>query len=186
MSHEVPLNATTLANPELIEHAEATAFGLNPGGWVALSMIVVIALLVWKGAPRAIGRALDKKIASIREQLDEAAKLRAEAEALKAEYEAKAAAAKSEADAIVAHARAEADQILAKAKDDTETLIGRRTRMAEDKIAAAERTAIAEVRAKAADAAARAAATLIAERHDADSDKALVDRTIAGLGQRLN
>jgi F-type H+-transporting ATPase subunit b len=186
MSHQVPLNATTLAQPEVIEHAEATALGLNPGGWVALSMIVVIALLIWKGAPKAIGRALDKKIASIREQLDEAAKLRAEAEALKAEYQAKAEAAEGEAAAIVAHARAEAETILAKAKEDTETLVQRRQRMAEDKIAAAERAAVAEIRAKAADVSARAAAALIAERHGAEDDKALVDRTIAGLGQRLN
>jgi F-type H+-transporting ATPase subunit b len=186
MSHDVSLNATTLASPGELEHAEATALGLNPGGWVALSMIVVIALLIWKGAPRAIGKALDKKIASIREQLDEAARLRAEAEALKAEYQAKAAAADGEAAAIVAHARAEADAILARAKDDTELLVQRRQRMAEDKIATAERAAVAEIRAKAADVAARAAAALIAERHDAGSDKALVDRTIAGLGQRLN
>jgi F-type H+-transporting ATPase subunit b len=186
MAHDVPLNTATLASPGVIEHAEATAFGLNPGGWVALSMIVVIALLVWKGAPRAIGRALDKKIASIREQLDEAAKLRAEAEALKAEYQAKAASAESEAAAIVAHARAEADAILAQAKDDTEMLVQRRQRMAEDKIAAAERAAVAEIRARTADVAARAAAAIIAERHDAGSDKALVDKTIAGLGQRLN
>jgi len=58
--------------------------------------------------------------------------------------------------------------------------------MAEDKIAAAERAAIAEVRAKAAEAATKAAAALIAERNDADSDKVLVDKAIAALGQRLN
>ena len=83
----------------------------------------------------------------------------------------------------MAHARAEAEQILAKAKDDTEQLVKRRQRMAEDKIAAAERAAIAEVRAKAADAATRAAAALIAERNDAEPDKALVDRTIANMGR---
>jgi F-type H+-transporting ATPase subunit b len=181
------LNATTVAtNPGAIEHGEMSFLGINPGGFVALSMIVVIAIMVWKGVPRAIGRALDNKIAAIRAQLDEAAKLRAEAEALRAEIQAKAAAAESEAAQIVAHARAEADMILAKAKEETETLVQRRQRMAEDKIAAAERSAIAEVRAKAADAAARAAAALIAERNDADADKALVDKAIAGLGQRLN
>ncbi|WP_404709989.1 hypothetical protein [Sphingomonas sp. MMS24-J13] len=184
MSAAPHLNATTLAEPGMIEHSEATAFGLNPGGFVALSMIVVIALLIWKGGFKAIGSSLDKKIASIRAQLDEATKLRAEAEALKAEYQAKAAAAEGEAKAIVEHAQVEAQAILAKAKADTETLIERRQRMAEDKIAAAERAAIAEVRAKAAGAAAAAAATLIAEKHGAESDKALVDKTIAGL--RLN
>lgn len=181
------LNATTLVtNPGAIEHAEESFLGINPGGFVALSMIVVLGLLIWKGAFKAIGRALDTKIAGIREQLDEATKLRAEAEALRAEYLAKSAAAEGEAAQILAHARAEAEQILAKAKDDTEQLVKRRQRMAEDKIAAAERAAIAEVRAKAAEAATRAAASLIAERNDADSDKALVDKAIAALGQRLN
>jgi F-type H+-transporting ATPase subunit b len=181
-----PLNATTLVtNPGAIEH-EISFLGINPGGFVALSMIVVIGIMIWKGVPGAIGRALDKKIASIREQLDEASKLRAEAEALRAEYQAKAAAAQGEADQILAHARAEAEQILAKAKEDTELLVKRRVRMAEDKIAAAERAAIAEVRATAANAATKAAAALIAERNDADNDKALVDKAIAALGQRLN
>ena len=182
-----PINASTVAtNPGAIEHGEMSFLGINPGGFVALSMIVVLLIMIWKGVPRAIARALDKKIAAIREQLDEASKLRAEAETLRAEYQAKAAAAQQEADQIVAHARAEADQILAKAKHDTEQLVQRRTRMAEDKIAAAERTAIAEVRAKVADAAAKAAAALIAERNDPESDKTLVDKAIAALGQRPN
>jgi len=181
-----PLNATTLVtNPGAIEH-EISFLGINPGGFVALSMIVVIGIMLWKGVPAAIGRALDKKIASIREQLDEASTLRAEAEALRAEHQAKAAAAQGEADQILAHARAEAEVILSNAKAQTELLVQRRARMAEDKIAAAERAAIAEVRATAADAATRAAAALIAERNDADSDKALVDKAIAALGQRLN
>lgn len=186
MSAAPHLNATTLASPGELEHSEATALGLNPGGWVALSMIAVILILWWKGGFSGIGKSLDKKIALIRTQLDEATRLRAEAEALKAEYQAKAAAAEGEAQAIVAHAHVEAEAIVAKAREDTETLIERRRRMAEDKIAAAERSAIAELRAKAAGAAAAAAATLIAERHGADSDKGLVDRTIAGLGARLN
>jgi F-type H+-transporting ATPase subunit b len=180
------LNATTLANPGEIEHAEMTALGLPPGGWVALSMLVVIALLIWKKAPAAIAASLDKKIAAIRTQLDEAAKLRQEAEALKAEYERKSAAAAGEARSIVEHAHAEAAQIVEKARADAETLIERRSRMAEDKIAAAERAALAELRARAATAAASAAAQIIAERLDAGTDKALVDRTISSLGGRPN
>jgi F-type H+-transporting ATPase subunit b len=149
-------------------------------------MIVVIVLMIWKKVPAMIGGALDKKIAAIRVQLDEAARLRADAEALKAEYEAKAKAAAGEAEAILAHARGEADGIVAQARTDAANLIERRGKMAETKIAAAERAAIAEVRAKAASAAAAAATKLISERHDAGADKALVDKTIAGLGGRLN
>ncbi len=166
-----------------VPHAEPTAFGLDATAWVALAMLVVIALLLWKKVPAAIGRALDKKIAGIREQLDEASRLRADAEALKAEYQAKAAAAGAEAETMLERARHEADTIVAQAQSDSEALIARRQAMAENKIAAAERQAIAEIRAKAASAASAAAAQLIAQRHDAQADKAMVDQTIAGLGR---
>jgi F-type H+-transporting ATPase subunit b len=164
-------------------HADPTALGLNATAWVALAMLVVIGLMLWKKVPATIGRALDKKIAGIREQLDEASRLRAEAEALRAEYEAKAAGAAAEAQTILDRARHEADAIVQQAKVDAGSLIERRTRMAEDKIAAAERAAVQEVRARAATAAAAAAARLIAEQHDANADRAMVDQTIAGLGR---
>ena len=161
---------------------EPTAFGfLTPTSFVALAMIAVFALMIWKKVPAAVGKALDGKIAEIRSQLDEAKTLRAEAEALKAEYQAKAAAADGEAAAMVDRARAESKAIVAKAKTDAEALVERRTQMAEAKIAAEERAAIDEVRAVAARAATAAASRLIVERSDASSDKALVDEAIAGL-----
>ena len=163
--------------------AEPTFFGMNPGGWVALAMLVVFALLIWKKVPAAIGRALDSKIALIRDQIAEAESLRKEAEALKAEYEAKAASADKDRQALLERARHEADEIIAKAKADAEALIDRRTRMAEDKIAAEERTAVEQLRAVAADAASRAAARLIAERHDAGSDAKLVDEAITQIAR---
>ena len=165
-------------------HSEPAIFGiLDATVIVSLSMLVVIAIMLWKKVPAAIGAALDKKIAGIREQLDEAARLRSEAEALRAEYEAKAAAAGAEAQAMLDRARHEADGIVQQAKTDAAALVERRTRMAEDKIAAAERSAIAEVRAKAVTAATAAAERLIREQHDASADRAMVDHTIAGLGR---
>ena len=164
-------------------HADPAALGLNATAWVAVAMLVVIALMLWKKVPAGIARALDKKIAGIREQLDEAAQLRAEAETLRAEYEARSAAAVGEAQTMLDRARHEAESIVAQAQRDATSLVERRTRMAEDKIAAAERGAIAEVRAKVAQAAAVAAARLIAEQHDSSADRAMVDETIAGLGR---
>ena len=173
--------ATTADEGHGAPHAEPTALGLDATAWVALAMILVIALLLWKKVPAAIGKALDRKIEGIRQQLDEAAQLRAEAEALRAEQEAKSASAEAEAAAIVERARSEADAIVREAQANSDALIERRTRMAEDKIAAAERHAIDEVRARAAQAAAAAAEALIRRDMDAASDRALVDRTIAGL-----
>jgi F-type H+-transporting ATPase subunit b len=162
------------------EH-EINFHGITAPAFVALSMVVVL-LIIWKvGGFSTLGRGLDNKIATIRKQLDEATALRAEAEALRAEAQAKAAAAHKDAEMILAHAKVEADQLVAQAKLDADDLVVRRGKMAEDKIAAAERAAIAEVRAKAASAAAAAAASLIAQKHDAVADKTLVERTIAGL-----
>ena len=84
---------------------------------------------------------------------------------------------------MLARARSEAETIVEQAKADSAALVERRTRMAEDKIAAAERAAIAEVRAKAATAAAKAAEALIREGHDAGADKTMVDQAIQGLGR---
>src|SRR5436305_9797816 len=163
---------------------EPTFLGLDPGGWVALAMLVVFAILIWKKVPAAVGKALDGKIALIRDQLAEAEALRKEAEALRAEYEAKSASADKDREALLERAKHEADEIVAKAKVDAETLIGRRTRMAEDKIAAEERAAVDQLRAVAADAAAKAAARLIAERHDAATDAKLVDQAIGEIASR--
>ncbi len=178
-----PIHTTAGTEVPTEEHHEATAFGLNAGWWVALAMLVVFAILIWKKVPAAITRSLDDKIAAIRSQLDEAKALRAEAEALRKEYEKKAKSADKEAAAMIERASHEAEAIVAKADADASALIERRTRMAEDKIAAEERAAINELRASAATAAARAAEKLIAERHDAAADARLVDQAIAGLGK---
>lgn len=173
--------ATTFEESHAAPHAEPTALGLDAGAWVALSMLVVIAILLWKKVPAMVGGMLDNRIAGIRRQLDEATALRAEAEALRAEYVAKGAAAEAEAEAIRSHAVTEAEALVVQAQRDADALIERRAKMAEDRIGAAERAAIAAVRAKAASAAAAAAAILIEEGHDAAADKALVDKTIARL-----
>lgn len=172
----------TVAHEGVAPHTDPKAVGMDATAWVSLAMAVFIAILLVKKVPALIGKALDGRIAQIREQLAEASTLRAEAEALKGEYEAKLAAAASEADALRSAAEHEAEALIQDAKANAEALVVRRQKMAEDKIGAAERAAIAGIRAKAVNAATAAAATLIAQGHDAQADKALVDRAIGGLG----
>ena len=162
-------------------HEEATALGMSAGGWVALSMLTVFGIMLRAGVPKLIAGMLDKQIAEIRAQLDQAKALRAEAEALRAHYAAKIAGAEADAAAMVEHARHEAEAIIAHAETQTSALIARREKMAQDKIGAAERAALADVRATAANAATMAARALIAENHDAKADKTLIDAAIAGL-----
>jgi len=160
---------------------EPTVAGLGASWFVALAMTVFILVLVWKKVPGAITAGLDKSIAEIRHQLDEAKVLRAQAEALRKEYADKIANAEREAAEMLAHARHEAETIVNKAASDTTDLIARREKMAADKIAAAELAAVQDVRATAAAAAATAAGALIRAKHGAGADKALVDQAIAGI-----
>lgn len=163
-------------------HAEPALFGLaGPAAIVGAAMLVFILILIWKKVPGAITAGLDRKIAAIREQLDDAKRLRAEAEALRDEYAARIAGAEKDAAAMLDHARREADAIVARTEADSDAIIARRERMAQDKIGAAERGAVEELRAKAATAAAAAAGRLIAARYDPATDKAMIDGTIDRL-----
>lgn len=181
------INGGVHASTEAVGGPEAhtpdpSVFGLNATAWVSIAMLVLLVALVWKKVPAVITGVLDKRIAEIRAQLDEAKKLRAEAEALKAEYEGKIASAAKEAEALRARAQEEASQAIDDARVHAEELVARRKKMAEDKIAAAERTAIAEIRARTVAAATTAAATLIAQHHDANADAAMVDQAIKAIG----
>jgi F-type H+-transporting ATPase subunit b len=162
-------------------HAEPSVLGLDSYQWVALAMAALLAVFVWKKVPGLITGGLDARIAEIRNQLEEAKTLRAEAEALRDEYAAKIAASEKDAEAMLAGAREEADAILSRAEADGAVMVARRQKMAEDKIAAAERAAVAEVKAKAVSAAAAASKLLIAARHDSAADKKLADEVIASL-----
>lgn len=164
------------------EFVEPKAFGfISPGVAVALAMVVVL-LIMWRaGLPKMITGGLDAKIDAIRKQLAEAEQLRAEAAALKDSYEKKAAAADGELAELRANAEKQADEIIAKAKVDAKNLVERRKQLAEEKIAAAERNAVEELRTKVATAAAQASRELIAKQHGESDDRDLADKIIAGL-----
>ena len=163
-------------------HIEPELLGLAPYQWVALAMLALLIFAFAKAkVHKTIAGGLDGRIAAIKANLDEAKQLRGEAEALREEYAAKIAGAEKDAEAMLVNARSEADAIVAKAESDTTAMIARREQMAQDKIASAERQAITELRARAANASTAAAATLIAEKHDAAADRALADEVIGQL-----
>ena len=175
------LSAAAPHAAEAGEHAEVTAFGIAPGGWVAIAMLVVFAISLYARVPALIGKVLDDRIAGIRKQLDEAATLRAEAEALRDEYAQKAAAVDQDIEALRARAEKDAADIVEKAKADAAAMIERHKALAAEKIATAERDAVSELRARAATAATVAARQLIAEKHGEAEDRKLADKIIAGI-----
>jgi len=154
---------------------------LDDYGWVAAAMAILLLVMIWKKVPGMIVGGLDARIAEIKQQLDEAKTLRTEAETLRDEYAAKIASAEKDAEAMMANARKEADAILEKAEAESEKMVERRERMAEEKIAAAEREALNSVRSRAAEAAAQASRSLIAQKHDKAADSKLADEVISSL-----
>ncbi len=184
-------HGTPEATAASVEHAQAgghhEAFlGLDSYGWVAAAFVVFVALLLWLKVPKAIAGALDARIARVKAELDEARRLREDAERLLADYKAKQAQAAKDAEAILAAARSEAQAIVADTQRQAEATVARRTRMAEDKIAAAERAAEADLRARAATLATEAAKRIIVEQSDAATQAQLTNQAIAELDGRLH
>jgi F-type H+-transporting ATPase subunit b len=157
----------------------------DPEFWVLVSAVIFVAA-VWKPAKRAIVSSLDGRAQRIRAELDEAQKLREEAERLLADYQAKQRAALDEARGIVAHAKEEAERIVAQAARDLEQSLERRRRLAEERIAQAEAKALGEIRAAAIDIAIAAARDVIIGSLDERRRAALIDTAIAALPQGLN
>jgi F-type H+-transporting ATPase subunit b len=156
----------------------------DPEFWVLVAAVVFVAV-VFRPVGRALTGGLDARAARIRGELDEARRLREEAERLVAEYRARQQQATAEAQAIVAHATAEAERIAAQSARDLEQALERRQRMAEERIAQAEAKALAEVRSVAIGVAIAAAREVIAAEIDERRGSALLDEAIATLPQRL-
>lgn len=152
--------------------------------WVLVAAVVFVAA-VFKPVSRALAGGLDSRATRIRGELDEARRLREEAEKLVADYRARQQAAASEAAAIVEHAKAEAERIAAQSARDLELALERRQRMAEERIAQAEVKALGEVRAVAIDVAIAAAREVITAQIDERRGSALIDDAIVALPQRL-
>jgi F-type H+-transporting ATPase subunit b len=191
MAHAVP--QTPAGTPDVVavtghepSHAGAhpQLLGLDAEQWVYVGLLIFLLLAIFVAkAPKKVAAMLDARIAETRRELDEARAIRAEAERLLADAQARQAASATDAERIVAQAQTESQAMLAKAETDAASLIERRTRMAEDKIAAAERAAVDEVRARVATAATAAAEQLIRDRLDDRADRQLVEQTIQGLGR---
>ncbi len=161
-------------------------FLAEPETWVALGFVIVIGILLYVGVPKMVGSALDARAVGIKAELDEARRLREEAQTLVARYQSRVAEAEREAEAIVAEARAEAERYAADATTALGHQIERRAQQAQDKIGQAEAAAMAEIRGLAADAAAAAAEKLIVARLDSGKASALISDSIKSLGAKLN
>ncbi len=157
----------------------------NPEFWVAIAFLLVVAF-VFRPAVKAITGTLDARAATIRTQIEEARKLREDAQALLADYQRKQRDAMAEAEKIISQARADAARLKVEAEKDLENAISRRQQQALERIAQTEAQAIASVRNTAVDVALAAAEKLIQTSLDPAKKQALADKAIAELPARMN
>lgn len=153
---------------------------------VALSTTLFIALLVHLRVPGKIGAMLDARADKIRKELEDARRLREEAQTLLASYERKQKEVEDQAQQIVANAKAEAEHAAEQAKADLETSIARRLKAAGDQIASAEASAVKEVRDRAIAVAVAAAGEVIAKNMTSKDSGALIDQAIEDVGAKLH
>jgi F-type H+-transporting ATPase subunit b len=177
------LIATAQAASTAAEHE--TSLLAEPEVWLTVAFVAFVCLLA-RPISRMIASALDNRSAAIARELEEAAKLRDEAQTLLATYQRKSRDALKEAEDILAQAEAEARRIRAEAAEALQAGLKRREQMALDKIAQAEARAVEDVRNVAVDVALAATRDLIEKNLDADKSKALVEDAIQELPKRLH
>lgn len=158
----------------------------NPELWVAIGLVLFFAIVIVAKVPSLVAGALDAKAAKIQADLDEAARLRAEAQGMLDKLRAERAEAELQAKAMLEAAEEEARRLQVEAEERLAESVARREALAERRIAQAEAQATAEVKAAAADQAASAAERILAARLAAGGDDPLLDQAIGQIDARLN
>ncbi len=158
----------------------------EPETWVAIAFVILMGVFAYVGVHRTLLKALDNRSQRIKAELDDARRLKDEAAKVLDDYKARRASAEREAEEIIAGARAEAERIATEAKAKMEDFVARRTKTAESKIALAEAQALADVRAAAADAAIKAASTILSKQVKDKLADDLLAKGIAEVRQKLN
>ncbi|MCW8862484.1 MAG: F0F1 ATP synthase subunit B [Rhodospirillales bacterium] len=165
--------------------AHAEPFYHSTTFWVAVAFVLFM-LLAGKKIYLLAGTALDDRAETIRARLDEAQKLREEAQAILATNQRKQRDAIKEAEMIVTRAKEEAERIRERAVAELEGSMKRREQMALDRIAQAETRAIKEVKSMAADIAIEATRRVLVDNMTDDKATALIDTAIKELGDKLH
>lgn len=158
----------------------------NATFWVAIALLIFFALLIYMKVPGTISKSLDKRSDEIRNELDEARKLREEAASILAEYQKKRQEAEQEAESIVAQAKKDAAAMKTEELAKLSTYITRRQKQAEDKIAQAEAQAVNDVRSTSVEVAIAAAENLIGKKVNPATNSKLIEASIAELKSKLN
>ncbi|MEH6520192.1 F0F1 ATP synthase subunit B [Sulfitobacter sp.] len=153
---------------------------------VLLAFLLFIAVLFYFKVPTLLGGMLDGRADGIKNEIEEARKLREDAQTLLASYERKQKEVQAQADRIVADAKAEAKAAGEQARVDLATSVERRLAAAEEQIGSAQAAAVKEVRDQAVVIAIAASRDIIGQQMTATDGNKLIDEGIALVGEKLH
>jgi F-type H+-transporting ATPase subunit b len=157
----------------------------SPTFWVMVAFFVFV-IAVFKPIRAALTGALDDKIGQIRTEIEEAQRLREEAQATLASYQRKQRDAAQEIEAMMAHAKSEAEAHRKSAESALEAMLKRQEQSALEKIQQTEAAAVQEIRDRAVTVALSATVTLLEEKLSGDAGDALIDDAIKALPSQLH
>ena len=158
----------------------------DPATWAAISFGGFIAILLWKKVPAAINKSLDQRAQLIEKELEEARKLRVEAQDILADYQDRQKNAANEVAGIVEQAQREAEIVAAETRENMKAMLTRRLKAAEDRIVQAEHQAASEIRSIAAELSVASAEKMMSQELAGSVDEALFKDTLADLKSRFN
>lgn len=158
----------------------------EPVFWVMIAFFGFVALLIYYKVPGLITRSLDARADAIRAELDEARRLRDEAQSLLADYQRKSREAENETKAILDQAKRESEALASETRRNLTESVERRTKLAEEKIARAEAQAVSEVRASAVENAIAAAEKILKARATGQTASTIIETSIRDLENKLN
>lgn len=154
--------------------------------WALIALIIFLGIVFYMKVPGMLTKNLDERADKIRDDLEEARRLREEAQELLADYQRKRKEAEQEASDIIAAAERDAELMAKEAEEKTADFVARRTAMAEQKIAQAQAQAVADVRASAVEIAVAAAGKIVEGKVSGATADKLIKDSIAEVKARLN
>ena len=114
--------------------------------WVMISFFAFIGLLIYFKIPQKIKNILDENINSIKNQIDEANKLKEDAKNILTEHEKKISNSKAEVKQMISKASEEAEKDVLKTNKDFHNLMEARKRNAEERIKQLKNQALKDIK----------------------------------------
>ena len=182
VSHK-PTTAITEQPADVASHSPSIL--QNEVLWIAVSFVLCLALFARLVMPK-IGKGLDGRADKIRDQLEQASRLRSEAQELLATYQRQQEEKLKEAEEIVAAAKRDAAAMREHAAQDLKIMIDRRTQQAQEKIARAEAEAVSHIRTRIIHLATESARTTLANPADSTADDLAISRAISAISAQIH